>query len=1008
MKIKKVLVLASTSLLCFPSLFFPVISMSIPVSALENSVELPKESQLIDPLGSMTETKAPIFSFEENQEPSIANKQFQLVVRSSQDVSEFVLNLPKGVSIVEDKQSADSKFTNIEGNQWQVRTNSPQMIFSIPLVVEKAGAYEIAVGESKTMLNIQPEESPQTTEQEIISSEENETEKTGESTIEEEASGDREEPSSTTEDKGQTSANQTDSEKVVSYSLAAEGVAEVTNWTEFGQAFGTPSITTIEVTDDFEVPANSTVPGFINGVGSNPSGNAQFVYLTPANSSRKLVVNGNGHHIDFGSVSLVPMPATHNDQSPWDITFNDTTIYSGNWWGFWSVQQGLTLAQQQISKIALKDMSFVGNQMLAPYYTHVDLYGKIDNHVVASYNSPFRTNFAVNTPNSINIESRSLTIKEDAVVNFSTLNSGNIVIGVGGVAGSLTLEKNAILNIESNGTLSSANAQAQIGSSIDISNGNLIMDEGSTINIDTNRSFAAISLRSANSSLEITDGAKLNINSKNYAYTVNGVNRNLVSMSSGSSIIVGSDGELKVNAEGQGSASANIFHVAGAANFTIFKDGLLDIKSDSTSTSQSLLSFASAGSTFQFSDAKRVNLERTGTIAGTSTTNGLINITGNTGLLDIDVQSVKQWARGNFEVIPDHSWTPIFNLNLRYTGVVPRIETVSSIAQETADSFKQYFTTQNVQRILFEKIPDVEVTIDPLTEDPNEVNSHTITGKANPNSVIRFSGDPAIPAGSITSPDISESEKYHTTADENGDYRYELPEDRRFTAGNTVTAYAFLNGKNDTASTMVEEKIVVAPVDPLDPETEVEPENKPEIPEDQGRLSLDFVSRFNFETQKISVSDQTYYAQPQRLLNEDGTVNETEERPNYVQISDRRAANERSGWQLSVTQNGQFRNESGHELIGSEIQLFNQELVTAQGGTIPELQEEPVQRIVPNTRKVLIQANGESGTGTWIYRFGDQQTADKSVGLYVPKGTDPEATSYSTKLTWELSSVPEN
>ncbi|MDY4306659.1 hypothetical protein SNF32_02045 [Enterococcus mundtii] len=58
------------------------------------------------------------------------------------------MNLPEGVSIVEDK-SADSKFTNIEGGQWQVRTNSPQMIFSIPLVVEKAGAYEIAVGESK-------------------------------------------------------------------------------------------------------------------------------------------------------------------------------------------------------------------------------------------------------------------------------------------------------------------------------------------------------------------------------------------------------------------------------------------------------------------------------------------------------------------------------------------------------------------------------------------------------------------------------------------------------------------------------------------------------------------------------------------------------------------------------------------------------------------------------------------------------------------------------------------
>ncbi|EMF0110842.1 hypothetical protein [Enterococcus mundtii] len=143
----------------------------------------------------------------------------------------------------------------------------------------------------------------------------------------------------------------------------------------------------------------------------------------------------------------------------------------------------------------------------------------------------------------------------------------------------------------------------------------------------------------------------------------------------------------------------------------------MNIKSDSTSNAQNLMYFASAGSTFEFSEAQEVNVERTGTIVGTSTINGLINIAGSTGLLDIDVQSVKQWARGNFEATPDHSWTPIFNLNLRYTGVVPRIETVSSISQETATSFKQYFTTQNVQRILFEKIPDVEVTVDPLTMD---------------------------------------------------------------------------------------------------------------------------------------------------------------------------------------------------------------------------------------------------------------------------------------------------
>ncbi|MDB1689568.1 WxL domain-containing protein [Enterococcus casseliflavus] len=989
-RFRRPMLVLGTTILIIQSVFMPV-GMVYAETSIDTEEQKPVE--LPDFENSLEElTSAPNFFFPQSQLQGTTEEPLQVTFVSDQEVSEARVFIPEEATIINEQLSAGVSV--VQGDQpqeWLVQSEQPQNTFVLTLIFDIAGNYVVSIHEEKVNIGIQSLETLLPDEHIDNNLDQNETYEAEESL----------------KDKKLDPANQIDSEKLVSYSLSSEGVAEVTNWTEFGQALGTPSITTIEVTDDFEVPTNSTVPGFVTGVASNPSGAAQFVYLTPANSSRKLVVNGNGHHIDFGSVSIVPMPATHNEQSPWDITFNDATIYSGNWWGFWSVQQGLTLAQQQISKIALKDVSFVGNQMLAPYYTHVDLYGKIDNYIVASYNSPFRTNFAVNTPNSINIESRSLTIKEDAVVNFSTLNSGNIVIGVGGVSGSLILEKNATLNIESNGTAESANANAQTGSSIDIANGDLIMNEGSAINIDTNRSFAAISLRSSNSSLEIIDGAKLNISSNNYAYTNNGVNRNLVSMSTGSSIIVGSEGELKVNAEGQGNASANIFHVAGAANFTISKDGLLDIKSDSTSTSQSLLSFTSAGSTFQFSDAKRVNLERTGTINGTTAVNGLINIAGSTGLLDINVQSVKQWVRGNFEVKPDHSWNPIFNLNLRYTGVVPRIETVSSISQETADNFKQNFTTQNVQRILFEKIPDVEVMIDPLTEDPNEVNSHTITGRANPNSVIRFSGDPAIPTGSITSPDISESEKYHTTADENGDYHYELPEGLRFTAGNTVTAYAFLNGKNDNASTIVEEKIMVLPVDPLDPETEVSPENKPELPEDQGQLSIDFISSFYFGSQAISVNDQTYYAKPQRLLNEDGTVNESEERPNYVQISDRRSENERNGWELAVTQKEQFTGEENQVLNGASLSLSNQQVITAQGGTAPGLQSIPCD-LVPGNRRTLLKAQGNEGTGTWIYRFGDGETAGESVALDIPRGSNPEATTYSSTLIWELSAVPDN
>lgn len=202
-------------------------------------------------------------------------------------------------------------------------------------------------------------------------------------------------------------------------------------------------------------------------------------------------------------------------------------------------------------------------------------------------------------------------------------------------------------------------------------------------------------------------------------------------------------------------------------------------------------------------------------------------------------------------------------------------------------------------------------------------------------------------------------------------------------------------------------KDIIEPVDPLDPEVEVEPENKPDIPEDQGLLSIDFVSSFRFGSQSISVHDQTYYAQPQRLLDEDGSVNENEERPNYVQISDRRSESERNGWELAVTQKEQFKGEENQVLNGASISLSNQQVVSAQGGTAPGLQSVPCE-LIPGNRRTLLKAQGNEGVGTWIYRFGDAETAKESVALNVPKGANPEATSYSTTLTWELSAVPNN
>lgn len=228
----------------------------------------------------------------------------------------------------------------------------------------------------------------------------------------------------------------------------------------------------------------------------------------------------------------------------------------------------------------------------------------------------------------------------------------------------------------------------------------------------------------------------------------------------------------------------------------------------------------------------------------------------------------------------------------------------------------------------------------------------------------------------------------------------EMPENAkgRFTKEEQTVTYLYTKDVLDP----------VSPVDPLAPETEVDPENPPKLPEEQGPLSIDFVSRFSFGQQGISTQTKNYYAQPQRLLNPDGTVNQEEERPNYVQISDRRSENDRHGWTLSVTQNEQFHNDHNHELKGASLQLTNQQVASVQEVGEPELNQPDGIKLIPGEKTELMTAKDTQGIGTWIYRFGDAASADKSVALEVPPSAAPQAATYQTTLSWELSMVPDN
>lgn len=198
------------------------------------------------------------------------------------------------------------------------------------------------------------------------------------------------------------------------------------------------------------------------------------------------------------------------------------------------------------------------------------------------------------------------------------------------------------------------------------------------------------------------------------------------------------------------------------------------------------------------------------------------------------------------------------------------------------------------------------------------------------------------------------------------------------------------------------------PVDPLEPDTEIDPDNPPVIPENQGNFRLDFVSQFTFGSHERNLfEEEIYYALPQYGLDSNGEVIESEPKPNFVQVTDNRA--DADGWQLSVTQREQFKTETGNELSGASLQLKNRQLVADHDGQQPrEATTEETIILEPGAKQPLLTSSTGEGKGTWIYRFGDDTSSDQSVALVVPKETIPEATTYQTKLDWELQAVPGN
>lgn len=237
----------------------------------------------------------------------------------------------------------------------------------------------------------------------------------------------------------------------------------------------------------------------------------------------------------------------------------------------------------------------------------------------------------------------------------------------------------------------------------------------------------------------------------------------------------------------------------------------------------------------------------------------------------------------------------------------------------------------------------------------------------------------------------------------------------------TSVSYADTSTKSDGSVIFEPYSGITDPHDPIHPENEVHPidevsHDQPEIGQN-GPLSIDFASSFNFGINEISNQDQTYYAEAQTYT--DGT-NET---PPFVQVTDNRGTTQ--GWTLSLKQQGQFEAMENTEykiLHGSQLSLRASHVNSATHD-VTEPKPSGEVHVDPNGAEVIImKADNGAGAGTWELYWGGLESIDrkspngksisstvsKGIQLNVPGETPKSPATYYTTLVWSLKNTPDN
>lgn len=366
---------------------------------------------------------------------------------------------------------------------------------------------------------------------------------------------------------------------------------------------------------------------------------------------------------------------------------------------------------------------------------------------------------------------------------------------------SINLKKNSTLTVNSNGPLPSRDYASIMMST----NAQINIASNAKMNVNSNNMTSGASIFSLgdNSQVNVAESGDLTVNK-------NGGNGKILNLGADSLFNVSDEGNVKFVSDGEGTSTDSVIYGANKSTFIIGERGLFTSQIKNGSGTRTMLDFAS-GANFKFANARRIDLDVRGNANAS-----LIGMA--TGDFLADIQAVKAWTKedaGQSDDHPSYDWSPMYGIDIRYNGSSPSKITANSLTYKMRDDFINNYKTQNMSRVLFDYIPDVNIGFDELSDNPKLSSSQVLKGVVNNGSSVAFykvvdekdpSKDILLPNATIPSPVEGEDKKYHVIAGNDGTYEFPVPETTKLVAGDKIKAYGFLNAKDDYVINTVQDK----------------------------------------------------------------------------------------------------------------------------------------------------------------------------------------------------------